>query len=83
MKVGTPVLGLTATANPEMRACLMKYLCMKSGTKPIVVSPNRDNIQFTVMKADTQMSCFKWIVSMIQEKKRTNSIYNNFLQDSQ
>lgn len=69
MKDGTPVLGLTATVNPEMRARLMKYLCMKSGTKLIVVSPNRDNIRFTVLKADTQMSCFKWIVSMIQEQR--------------
>jgi superfamily II DNA helicase RecQ len=42
---------------------------MKSGTAQIVVSPNRDNIRFSVFKADTQMSCFEWIVSMIQEKK--------------
>ncbi|CAB3979298.1 ATP-dependent DNA helicase Q1 [Paramuricea clavata] len=66
---GTPVLGLTATANPEMRGRLMKYLCMKSGTAQIVVSPNRNNIRFSVFKADAQLSCFEWIVSMIQEKK--------------
>jgi hypothetical protein len=28
----------------------MKYLCMKSGTAQIVVSPNRDNIRFSVYK---------------------------------
>ena len=47
----------------------MKYLCMKSGTVPIVVSPNRDNIRFTVLKADKDLHCFEWVISMIKEKK--------------
>ena len=47
----------------------MKHLCMKSGTVPIVVSPNRDNIRFTVLKADKDLHCFEWVISMVKEKK--------------
>lgn len=70
MKNGTPsVLGLTATANKDMRDRLIKYLGMKSNLKPIVVSPNKDNIRFTVLKADKSMHCFDWLVEVLKEKK--------------
>ena len=58
LKSCTPVLGLTATANREMRDPLMKYLGMKSSLLPIVVSPNKDNIHFTVVKAHSKLHCF-------------------------
>lgn len=66
---GTPVLGLTATANKDMRDRLIKYLGMKSNLKPIVVSPNKDNIRFSVLKADKSMHCFDWLVEVLKEKK--------------
>ncbi|XP_068686782.1 putative ATP-dependent DNA helicase Q1 [Montipora foliosa] len=69
MKNVTPVLGLTATANKDMRDHLIKYLGMKSNLKPIVVSPNKDNIRFTVLKADKSMHCFDWLVDVLKEKK--------------
>ena len=69
MKNGTPVLGLTATANKDMRDRLIKYLGMKRNLKPIVVSPNKDNIRFTVLKADKSMHCFDWLVEVLKEKK--------------
>ena len=69
MKNSTPVLGLTATANKDMRDLSIKYLGMQSNLKPIVVSPNKDNIRFTVLKADKSMHCFDWLVELLKEKK--------------
>lgn len=42
---------------------------MKSNLSPIVVSPNKDNIRFTVVKADNKLHCFDWITEMLKEKK--------------
>ena len=64
VKNGTPVLGLTATANKDMRDRLIKYLGMKSNLKPMVVSPNKDNIRFTVLKAD-KSTYLDWRASII------------------
>lgn len=69
LKSCTPVLGLTATANREMRDRLMKYLGMKSSLFPIVVSPNKDNISFTVVKANSKLHCFDWPLKISKEKK--------------
>lgn len=69
LESGTPVLGLTATANKEMRGRLIKYLGMKSTLAPIIVSPNKDNIRFTVLQADKQLHCFDWLLSLLKEKK--------------
>ena len=69
LKSCTPVLGLTATANKDMRDHLLRYLGMKSNLSPIVVSPNKDNIRFTVVKADNKLHCFDWILEMLKEKR--------------
>ena len=69
LKSGTPVLGLTATANKKMRERLIKYLGMKSTLDPVIVSPNKDNIRFTVLQADKQLQCFDWLLSLLKEKK--------------
>ena len=63
------MLGLTATANKEMRDRLVKYLGMKSNLCPIVVSPNNDNIRFTVTKVENKLHCFNWIIKNLEEKK--------------
>ena len=63
------MLGLTATANAEMCDRLMKYLGMKSSLLPIVVSPNKDNIRFTVVKANNKLHCFDWFLKILKEKK--------------
>ncbi len=63
------MLGLTATANKEMRDRLVKFLGMKSTLSPIVVSPNKDNIRFTVIKVENKLHCFDWIVTNLKEKK--------------
>ena len=47
----------------------MKYLGMRSNLSLIAVSPNNDNIRFTVMKADKKLTCFNWIIDTLKEKK--------------
>lgn len=63
-----PVLALTATANKSLRQRLSKALGFK-GNKELIISPNKENIRFTVMEADKSLSCFNWLVDMIKEKK--------------
>ena len=63
-----PVLALTAIANKEMRNRLAKYLGMKR-IKHIVVSPNKNNIRFTVLHADKELHCFDWLINLLLEKK--------------
>ena len=68
---GTPVLGLTATASKRMRQKLVKFLGMQKG-ETITVSPNKNNIRFTVLKASPTLDCFDWLVTLIlNEKERT------------
>ena len=37
--------------------------------EPVVVSPNRKNIRFTVLRADKELNCFNWLVSLLLETK--------------
>ena len=68
---GTPLLGLTATACKEMRQQLQKYLSMHK-EETIMVSPNKLNIRFTVIKVSPSLSCFDWLVAiMLKEKEQT------------
>lgn len=69
LESGTPLLGLTATANKEMRDRLTKCLGLKN-TEPIIVSPNKDNIRFTVLEADKDFRCFNWLLTLLREEKQ-------------
>jgi ATP-dependent DNA helicase RecQ len=62
------VLGLTATADKYVRQKLCKLLNLK-GHKEIIISPNRQNIRFTVANADKNLSCFDWLVSVLKSLK--------------
>lgn len=62
------MLGLTATADKYMRQKLCKLLNLK-GHKEILISPNRQNIRFTVANADKNLSCFDWLVSILKSLK--------------
>jgi superfamily II DNA helicase RecQ len=64
----TPVLALTATANKEMHNRLAKYLGMKR-IEHIVISPNKNNLRFTVLRADKQLHCFDWLMHLMLERK--------------
>ena len=63
------MLGLTATANKELRDRLIKCLGIRSPLGPIIVSPNKDNIRFTVAQADKKLYCFNWLLQLLREKK--------------
>lgn len=69
LESGTPLLALTATPNKEMRNRLNKCLGMKSGDL-IIVSPNKDNIRFTVLQGDKQFLCFNWLLSLLRVEKQ-------------
>ena len=73
LESGTPLLALTATAYKEMRNRLIKCLGMKSGDL-IIVSPNKDNIRFTVLQADKQFLCFNWLLSLLREEKQNTPL---------
>ena len=66
---GTPVLGLTATANKEMRARLVKFLGMPKDREVIIVSPNKSNIRFSILKVLPNLNCFDWLISLVQKEK--------------
>jgi len=46
-----PLLALTATADSQMRKRLSSYLALKNA-KEVVISPNNENIRYTVLEAD-------------------------------
>lgn len=68
LESGTPVLGLTATANKETK-CLIKCLGVRSTLEPIIVSPNKDNTRFTVLQVDKKLHHFNWLLLLLKEKK--------------
>ena len=62
------MLALSATADKSMRQRLCKLLGFK-GHKELVISPNKENIRFSVMECDKTFNCFNWLVDMLKEKK--------------
>ncbi|XP_068671112.1 ATP-dependent DNA helicase RecQ-like [Montipora foliosa] len=68
-----PVLCITATADIGMRRRLINYLSMPNPHK-VILSPNKDNIRFSVNRADKELNCLNWIVKML-EKEREHCPY--------
>ncbi|CAB4006118.1 ATP-dependent DNA helicase -like [Paramuricea clavata] len=66
---GTPALALTATAGEDMRKRLAKFIGFPGEHFRIIVSPNKNNIRFTIIKADKHLNCLNWLVEMIRDKK--------------
>lgn len=63
-----PVLALTATADKDMRKRLCKLLGFKDHKK-VLISPNKENIRFTVTEADKRFSCLDWLVALLKSKR--------------
>ena len=70
LETDMPLLGLTATANKEMQERLTKCLGLKRSDL-ITVSPNKDNIRFSVLQADKQFRCFNWLLSLLRIEKES------------
>ena len=66
-----PVLAITGTATRQMRSNIVKQLAMGENAVTINISPNRDNIRFTVFKTSKtdQLEYLGWLIEMV--KKRT------------
>jgi hypothetical protein len=72
LRGGTPILALTATASKEMRKRLAKFIGISRNCFEVVVSPNKDNIRFTVVQTSDSLDCFGWLVEMLKrDKERT------------
>jgi len=63
-----PVLALTATADKSMRNRLCKLLGFQHHVE-VLISPNRENIRFSVVEADTNLNCLNWMVELLRTKK--------------
>ena len=62
------MLALTATADKDMRKRLCKLLGFKDH-KEVLISPNKENIRFTVTEADKRLSCLDWLVALLKSKR--------------
>lgn len=63
-----PALCITATADRGMRKRLVNYLAMQNPHK-VILSPNKDNIRFSVRQADKELLCLYWLVTMVEKDK--------------
>ena len=64
-----PALALTATADKAMRQRLCKLLGFHKHVE-VLISPNKENIRFTLLEADKNLDCFNWIVELLRMKKK-------------
>ena len=62
------MLALTATADKDMRKRLCKLLGFKDH-KEVLISPNKENIRFTVTEADKRFSCLDWLFALLKSKR--------------
>lgn len=77
-----PVLCLTATADKGMRKRLVNYLALQRPHK-VIMSPNKDNIRFSVQQGDKDLYCLNWVVKMVEEERENCPYSIIFLPDSQ
>ncbi|XP_078583384.1 putative ATP-dependent DNA helicase RecS [Branchiostoma floridae x Branchiostoma japonicum] len=68
-KQGTPILALTASADPQTRKDIVRLLNMSKDTKFVEGCPNRINIRLSAnrIKPTDNLSCLHWIVSGVKE----------------
>ena len=48
--LGVPLLAITGTATKKMQTTIMQQLAMGENTVMLNISPNRENIRFSVIK---------------------------------
>ena len=64
-----PVLCITATADRGMRTRLANYLALFN-PYTVILSPNKDNVRFSVTQADKELCCLNWVVTMLRKEKK-------------
>ena len=85
ISLGTPIAALTGTADERTLAVVEKNLLLKNPFK-IMISPNRQNIRFSVekYKKETIMSGLDWIIEAIKqhgEETHRTIIFCNTMND--
>ena len=68
--LGVPVLAITGTATRQMRSNIVQQLAMGENAVTINISPNRDNIRFTVFKTSKtdQLEYLGWLIDMVKKQ---------------
>ena len=64
-----PVSCITATADRGMQTWLANYLAL-SNPYTVILSPNKENIQFSVTQADKELCCLNWVVTKLRKEKK-------------
>lgn len=79
--LGVPVLAITGTATRQMRSNIVQQLAMGENAVTINISPNRDNIRFTVFKTSKtdQLEYLGWLIEMVKKPEHSYSKDYHFL----
>ncbi|KAM7434696.1 3 flap structured DNA binding [Porites harrisoni] len=67
---GVPLLAITGTATKKMQTTIMQQLAMGENTVMLNISPNRENIRFSVIKTTKtdQLGYLGWLIDIIKER---------------
>jgi superfamily II DNA helicase RecQ len=62
--LGVPVLTLTATADKVTQEAISNPLCLKADHTKLLISPNRENLRFSVHKVKKELlvTQIDWLV---------------------
>ena len=66
---GTPVAALTLTADERTRRTIQESLTLKINLLTVYVSPNRENLRFSVkkVKKEQQLEELHWLIALIKQ----------------
>ena len=70
MFLGVPVLALTATADKVTQETISNQLCLKADHTKLLISPNRENLRFSVHKVKRELlvTQIDWLVEEVKQK---------------
>ncbi len=68
--LGIPVLALTATADKLTQETICSQLCLKAYHTRLFVSPNRENLRFSIhkVKRESMDNQLDWLVDEVKRK---------------
>ncbi|XP_068731882.1 uncharacterized protein [Montipora capricornis] len=69
-KQGTPIAALTGTADHSTQATIKNLLCLQPEALTVLVSPNRENLRFSVkkVKKGEMFQQLQWLVDLVLNK---------------
>ena len=68
--LGTPIAALTGTADHSTQATIKKSLCLQPDALTVFVSPNRQNLRFSVkkVKKGEMFQQLQWLIDLVLDK---------------